>query len=67
METFPTIYALIWIPPSVLIDIFTDSILYFKEAHSFTRLFELLVEDQNIKVKFNFEVMVNESLRQSFF
>jgi len=61
VETLPTIYGLIWVSPRLLIDTLSDTgIRVFKDAHSYTRLFELMVEDQNIDVQFNFEVTVNE-------
>ena len=53
--------------PRFLIDMLSGTGVHnFKDAHSFTRLFELMVEDQNIEVQYNFEVTVNDIICNDF-
>ena len=57
IDTTPAIYGLIWVTPTFLADILARKGKFLKKR-AISELFPLLIEDQQVPVKFHYEVTV---------
>lgn len=63
----PAIYGLIWTTPRYVVDGLIGGTTKFFKDRTFDELFRLMVDDQDIDVKFNYDVIVSLCLLTLFF
>lgn len=55
----PAIYGLIFITPSVVVDYLGERQINFFRDRTIDQLFQLMIKDKNIPVKFDYDVIVS--------
>ncbi len=66
IETTPALYGFIWGTPRLILDVLVPGQVKYLKTAAISDLFPKLIEDQDIPVKFNFEVVVNSSFLQKY-